>query len=57
MVGLGLVLSVLFVPSITAPDKVIEKPSLKLWATSQLNMFRVFTLLIYPNIFLTVSLD
>lgn len=53
MVGLGLVLSLLFVPSILPPNQVAQKPSLRLWAKSQVDMLRVFTLLIYPNIFLT----
>lgn len=55
MVGLGLVLSLLFVPSIAQPHHVAEKPSLKLWAKSQVEMLRVFTLLVYPNVFFAVS--
>ncbi|THX37476.1 MFS general substrate transporter [Aureobasidium pullulans] len=51
MVGLGLVLSLLFVPSIAQPHQITEKPSLKLWGKSQVEMLKVFTLLIYPNVF------
>ncbi|THW16254.1 MFS general substrate transporter [Aureobasidium pullulans] len=51
MVGLGLFLSLLFVPSIAQPHQITEKPSLKLWGKSQVEMLKVFTLLIYPNVF------
>ena len=54
MVGLGLVLSLLFVPSIAQPHQITEKPSLKLWGKSQVEMLKVFTLLIYPNVFFAV---
>ncbi|THY60171.1 MFS general substrate transporter [Aureobasidium pullulans] len=55
MVGLGLVLSLLFVPSIAQPHQITEKPSLKLWGKSQVEMLKVFTLLIYPNVFFAKS--
>jgi MFS family permease len=56
MVGTGLLLSFFFVPSITQPHQNIEKPSLKLWGKSQVEMLKVFTLLIYPNVFFAVRL-
>ena len=56
MVGMGLVLSFFSVPSIAQPHQVIEKPSLKLWGRSQVEMLKVFTLLIYPNVFFAVGL-
>ncbi|KAI4855013.1 MFS general substrate transporter [Aureobasidium sp. EXF-8846] len=51
MVGMGLLLSFFFVPSIAQPHQTTEKPSLKLWGKSQVEMLKVFTLLIYPNVF------
>jgi MFS family permease len=54
MVGMGLLLSFFFVPSIAQPHQAIEKPSLKLWGKSQVEMLKVFTLLIYPNVFFAV---
>jgi MFS family permease len=56
MVGMGLLLSFFFVPSIAQPHQTIEKPSLKLWGKSQVEMLKVFTLLIYPNVFFAVRL-
>jgi MFS family permease len=56
MVGIGLLLSFFFVPSIAQPHQTTEKPSLKLWGKSQVEMLKVFTLLIYPNVFFAVRL-
>lgn len=56
MVGMGLLLSFFFVPSIAQPHQTTEKPSLKLWGKSQVEMLKVFTLLIYPNVFFAVRL-
>jgi MFS family permease len=56
MVGTGLLLSFFFVPSIAQPHQTTEKPSLKLWGKSQVEMLKVFTLLIYPNVFFAVRL-
>lgn len=54
MVGTGLLLSFFFVPSIAQPHQVTEKPSLRLWGKSQVEMLKVFTLLVYPNVFFAV---
>lgn len=56
MVGLGLLLSFFFVPSIAQPHQTTDKPSFRLWAKSQVEMLKIFTLLIYPNVFFAVSL-
>lgn len=55
MVGLGLGLSLLFVPSIKGIDSVKSKPSIRLWAKSQMEMVHVFTLLLFPDVLLTVG--
>jgi MFS family permease len=54
MVGIGLVLSFFSVPSIAQPHQITEKPSLRLWGKSQVEMLKVFTLLVYPNVFFAV---
>ncbi|KAH0293261.1 MFS general substrate transporter, partial [Aureobasidium sp. EXF-3399] len=51
MVGAGLLLSFFFVPSIAQPHQTTEKPSFRLWGKSQVEMLKVFTLLVYPNVF------
>ncbi|KAG9555725.1 MFS general substrate transporter, partial [Aureobasidium melanogenum] len=51
MVGLGLMLSLFFVPSIAQPHQATDRPSFKLWGKSQVEMLKIFTLLIYPNVF------
>jgi len=54
MVGTGLLLSFFFVPSIAQPHQITEKPSFRLWGKSQVEMLKVFTLLVYPNVFFAV---
>jgi MFS family permease len=54
MVGIGLVLSFFSVPSIAQPHQITEKPSFRLWGKSQVEMLKVFTLLVYPNVFFAV---
>jgi len=54
MVGTGLLLSFFFVPSIAQPHQTTEKPSFRLWGKSQVEMLKVFTLLVYPNVFFAV---
>ncbi|KAG9553382.1 MFS general substrate transporter, partial [Aureobasidium melanogenum] len=54
MVGLGLMLSLFFVPSIAQPHQATDRPSFKLWGKSQVEMLKIFTLLIYPNVFFAV---
>lgn len=56
MVGTGLVLSFFSVPSIAQPHQTTEKPSFRLWGKSQVEMLKVFTLLVYPNVFFAVCL-
>lgn len=54
MVGLGLALSLLFVPTINQPSGVLSKPSIRLWMRSQADMMHMFTKMLYPNVFLSV---
>lgn len=55
MVGLGLALSLLFVPTISQPGRALSKPSLRVWAREQVDMMQMFVKLLYPNVFLSVS--
>jgi len=56
MVAIGLVLSLLFVPTIPQKEFEVLKPSFGLWARSQARTIkRTFSLLLYPNVFLAVS--
>ncbi|KAI5237013.1 MFS general substrate transporter [Aureobasidium subglaciale] len=56
MVGFGLALSLFFISSIAQPHQTDEKPSFRLWAKSQVEMLKVFTLLIYPNVFFALHI-
>lgn len=54
MVGLGLALSLLFVPTINQSGGALSKPSMRLWMRSQVDMMNMFTKMLYPNVFLSV---
>lgn len=55
MTGIGLMLSVIFVPEITNPSPTKAKPTL-LSTLSTFNPLRILRQFIYPNIFFAVSL-
>lgn len=57
MVGLGLVLSLGFIPSIAPPPYATsteKQATLHKWWEAQKNMSQMFTLMLYPNILLAV---